>query len=85
MALTGGMVDAWPFTPGCDAAGVIVEVGHNAVSALGQAFKKGEYVFGCTRVGQKVRFTTSLYDHSPALASSLDTYALSWNSCIDRE
>jgi NADPH:quinone reductase-like Zn-dependent oxidoreductase len=54
MALTGAMVDAWPFTPGCDAAGVIVEIGHNASSALGQAFKKGDYVFGCTRVGQKV-------------------------------
>ncbi|KAH7070778.1 chaperonin 10-like protein [Paraphoma chrysanthemicola] len=52
-ASTGAMVDSWPFTPGCDSAGVITQLGPNPVSALGHEFKVGDYVFGCTRVGQK--------------------------------
>ena len=41
------LVTAWPFVPGCDAAGVVVEVGDN----VGSKFKFGDEVCGCTRVG----------------------------------
>ncbi|KAF2621206.1 GroES-like protein [Macroventuria anomochaeta] len=51
MAETGAMVKSWPFSPGCDAGGIVVSAGSNAVSPLGKPFAEGERVFGCTRLG----------------------------------
>lgn len=53
MALTGAMVSSWPFIPGCDVSGIIVKVGANAINPLGNAFKEGDEVFGCTKVGDQ--------------------------------
>jgi NADPH:quinone reductase-like Zn-dependent oxidoreductase len=47
MSGTGLLVTAWPFVLGCDAAGVVVDVGDNA----GSKFKVGDEVCGCTRLG----------------------------------
>jgi NADPH:quinone reductase-like Zn-dependent oxidoreductase len=49
MAAYGLLVVAWPLGLGVDAAGVVVEVGSEAGSK--QGFKKGDQVFGCTRLG----------------------------------
>ncbi|KAF2824689.1 GroES-like protein [Ophiobolus disseminans] len=51
MSTYGAMVQSWPFTPGCDAAGTIVALGPDALSAWGTAWVEGERVFGCTRLG----------------------------------
>lgn len=51
MAQSGAMIKSWPWTPGCDVAGEIVAVGSDAISALGHAYKVGDRVFGCTRLG----------------------------------
>jgi len=42
----GLMVTAWPIVVGCDASGTVVEVGEGVTK-----FKKGDGVFGCTRLG----------------------------------
>lgn len=47
MSSTGLLVTAWPFVLGCDAAGVVVEVGDQ----VGSLFKLGDEVCGCTRLG----------------------------------
>ena len=47
----GVLVLSWPLVPGCDAGGVVVKAGKNAVSALGEHFKEGDRVCGCTRLG----------------------------------
>ncbi len=47
MSNSGYLVAAWPFVMGCDAAGVVVDVGANA----GSKFKIGDEVCGCTRLG----------------------------------
>jgi NADPH:quinone reductase-like Zn-dependent oxidoreductase len=47
----GILVNAWPFTPGCDAGGIVVKVGSSAKSILGEPFKVGDRVSGCTRLG----------------------------------
>jgi NADPH:quinone reductase-like Zn-dependent oxidoreductase len=68
MSSTGFFVKAWPFVPGCDAAGVVVEVGDQ----VGDRFKVGDEVCGCTRLGMPghspaqefVSMRTSLYDRS---------------------
>lgn len=51
MAAMGMVVESFPLVPGCDAAGVVVEAGADAVNAFGERFKEGDAVFGCTRVG----------------------------------
>ncbi|CAO2653380.1 Nn.00g027910.m01.CDS01 [Neocucurbitaria sp. VM-36] len=51
MATAGVLVTSWPFTPGCDVSGTVVKVGENAINALGQPFKEGDHVFGCTTLG----------------------------------
>ena len=43
----GIMVSTWPIVLGCDAGGVVVEVGQAAAST----FKVGDEVCGCTRLG----------------------------------
>lgn len=43
----GMMVTSFPIVLGCDAAGVVVEVGSNAQAK----FKPGDQVCGCTRLG----------------------------------
>jgi NADPH:quinone reductase-like Zn-dependent oxidoreductase len=50
----GVLVTAWPFTPGCDAGGIVVKVGSSAKSVLGEPFKAGDRVSGCTRLGGSV-------------------------------
>lgn len=47
MIATGVLVTSWPFVFGCDAAGVVVEVGDEAADK----FKVGDEVCGCTRLG----------------------------------
>lgn len=47
MQAYGLLVTAWPIVLGCDAAGVVVEVGAEASSK----FKVGDEVCGCTRLG----------------------------------
>ncbi len=42
----GFLVLSWPIVLGCDASGVVVEVGSDA-----GRFKIGDSVFGCTRLG----------------------------------
>ena len=44
----GLLVDAWPVVLGCDAGGVVVEVGSGKAAS---AFKIGQKVAGCTRLG----------------------------------
>ena len=44
---TGLLVPSWPAVLGCDAGGVVVEVGDNAK----QLFHTGDQVSGCTRLG----------------------------------
>jgi NADPH:quinone reductase-like Zn-dependent oxidoreductase len=51
--MTGLLVVDWPFTPVCDAGGLVVKVGKNAINALGVPFKEGDRVAGCTRLGSK--------------------------------
>ena len=47
----GLLVESWPLVPGCDAGGIVVKAGNDAVSPLGKHFKEGDKVFGCTRLG----------------------------------
>ena len=47
MQSSGLMVTTWPIVLGCDASGVVVEVGKAAASD----FKVGDRVCGCTRLG----------------------------------
>ena len=47
MQSSGLLVTAWPIVLGCDAGGVVVEVGKAAASD----FKVGDRVCGCTRLG----------------------------------
>ncbi len=47
MQSSGLMVTTWPIVLGCDASGVVVEVGNAAASD----FKVGDRVCGCTRLG----------------------------------
>ena len=47
MQMSGLLVTAWPIVLGCDASGVVVEVGEAAASD----FKIGDRVCGCTRLG----------------------------------
>ena len=47
MQSTGLLVTAWPIVLGCDAGGVVVQVGPDVTSA----FKVGDRVCGCTRLG----------------------------------
>ncbi|KAF2183206.1 GroES-like protein [Zopfia rhizophila CBS 207.26] len=53
MANWGTLVIDWPLVPGCDAAGIVVKAGKNAINPLGIAFKEGDEVCGCTRLGNK--------------------------------
>jgi NADPH:quinone reductase-like Zn-dependent oxidoreductase len=54
MADYGMLVLDWPLVPGCDAGGVIVKAGSNAINPVtGKAFKEGDEVMGCTRLGSK--------------------------------
>lgn len=43
---TGMLVLSWPIVLGCDASGVVAEVGEGV-----SKFKAGDKVFGCTRLG----------------------------------
>ncbi|KAH8647656.1 hypothetical protein BX600DRAFT_518086 [Xylariales sp. PMI_506] len=43
---TGLLITSWPAVLGCDASGVIIETGPEV-----NRLKKGDYVFGCTRLG----------------------------------
>lgn len=49
----GVLVVDWPLVPGCDASGVVVKAGKDAIGPFGTAFKEGDVVFGCTRLGSK--------------------------------
>jgi len=42
----GLLVTSWPIVLGCDASGIVVDVGAKVAK-----FKKGDAVFGCTRLG----------------------------------
>lgn len=45
--IQGTLVSSFPIVIGCDASGVVVEVGKDAESV----FKVGDRVCGCTRLG----------------------------------
>ena len=45
--IQGTLVSSFPIVIGCDASGVVVEVGKDAEST----FKAGDRVCGCTRLG----------------------------------
>ena len=47
----GLLVDKWPAGLGADASGVVVEMGKDAKNKYG--FKAGDYVCGCTRIGNR--------------------------------
>ncbi|KAF2476924.1 GroES-like protein [Lindgomyces ingoldianus] len=53
MADFGILVVDWPLVPGCDAGGVVIKAGKDAVNPLGVQFKEGDEVCGCTRLGSK--------------------------------
>lgn len=61
MQAYGMLVQSFPIVLGCDAAGVVVEVGSEASSK----FKKGDEVCGCTRLGQPGNCTFQEYVNSP--------------------
>jgi NADPH:quinone reductase-like Zn-dependent oxidoreductase len=42
----GILVLTWPAVIGCEAAGVVIEVGEGVTK-----FKLGDYAYGCTRLG----------------------------------
>ncbi|KAH6665684.1 chaperonin 10-like protein, partial [Halenospora varia] len=42
----GILVDSWPIVLGCDASGVVVELGEDVTK-----FKEGDGIFGCSRLG----------------------------------
>ena len=44
---TGMLVLSWPIVLGCDASGIVTELGEGV-----SKFKVGDKVFGCTRLGQ---------------------------------
>jgi NADPH:quinone reductase-like Zn-dependent oxidoreductase len=46
MQHSGVLVTEWPIILGCEASGVVVEIGDGVTK-----FKPGDYVFGCTRLG----------------------------------
>lgn len=48
MQNTGLLVSSWPVVLGCDASGVVVEVGKGDIAS---SFKVGQRVAGCTRLG----------------------------------
>jgi hypothetical protein len=43
---TGMLVLEWPIVLGCDASGIVVELGEGV-----SKFKVGDKIFGCTRLG----------------------------------
>jgi NADPH:quinone reductase-like Zn-dependent oxidoreductase len=55
-------VTAWPVVVGCDASGVVVEVGEGATK-----FKEGDKVYGCTRLGVPGYATFQEYVSQPDL------------------
>jgi NADPH:quinone reductase-like Zn-dependent oxidoreductase len=69
MANTGILVVDWPLVLGVDAGGVVVKAGKNAVGPLG-AFKEGDEVCGCTRLGLKGYATGQEYVSVPTLKLS---------------
>lgn len=48
MQSSGLLVTSWPIILGCDASGVVVEVGKGSAASF---FKVGQHVAGCTRLG----------------------------------
>lgn len=46
MQSTGMMITQFPIVLGCDASGVVIEVGEDVTK-----FKKGDGIFGCTVLG----------------------------------
>ena len=48
MQSSGLLVPSWPVVLGCDASGIIVEVGKGSAAS---SFKVGQHVAGCTRLG----------------------------------
>ncbi|KAJ4304593.1 hypothetical protein N0V90_000119 [Kalmusia sp. IMI 367209] len=51
LANMGLLVESWPMVPGCEASGVVVKAGSDAVNPLGGHFKEGDQVLGCVRIG----------------------------------
>lgn len=47
--ISGPLVSSFPIVLGCDASGVVVEVGSEASESF---FKVGDRVCGCTRLGE---------------------------------
>lgn len=64
MQSTGLLVPSWPAVLGCDASGVVVQVGDNAK----QTFQVGDQVAGCTRLGVPGFSTFQEYVCFPPLA-----------------
>lgn len=65
--LGGTLVSSFPVVLGCDASGVVVEVGKEAETF----FKPGDRVCGCTRLGEPGYGTFQEYVCSSLLVSIL--------------
>lgn len=70
MTETGAMVLSFPFSPGCDAGGIVVKIGPKAVDAMGRQWHIGDKVFGCTRLGTPGHSSWGEYARTPLEGSS---------------
>ena len=90
MIQTGILVLDWPLVAGCDAGGVVVKAGKNAISALGKPFNEGDKVFGCTRLGCAGYATFEEYvsyhmkDNEPLTQSSSVPHGLEIDICCPK-
>jgi len=72
---TGMLVLSWPIVLGCDASGVVTEIGEGV-----SKFKVGDKVFGCTRLGHAGygTFQEFVSQYPPPNELQLRIRSLSW-------
>ncbi len=76
------LVLSWPIVLGCDASGIVTELGEGV-----SKFKVGDKVFGCTRLGHAGYGTFQEFVSQPNLNKKGETHLLllpDWlrNRCI---